>query len=455
MFYGVHIVCLWDEKGPSKIYDCLLEDILEFIKQAQMRVLAQREEQALLKAYIIEWRKFFTQSSYLPLPFKQLETALQGKSTSSNHNSSNSQKKSTNDESIVKKMMLDSWNHSIFMDIKVRLQDSAMKLVHAERNGDAFDSQLVIGVRESYVNLCSNTEDKLKIYRENFEKAYLDATKEFYSLKASEQLQQNGVQIFMKYADTKLREEELRAKRYLETSSYTALAKCCVAVLIEDHLTTLLSECPALINAGETERLQLMFRLLDRVPINADGVDVGIGPMLKNLEKHIIETGLDDMKAAADVITQDSEKYVERLLELFRRFSTLVKDAFNDDPRFLTARDKAFQQVVNDTTVFKLELPIAPTARGTKVTTPESKCPELLANYCDMLLRKTPLSKKLTSDQIEHRLKDVLLVLKYVNNKDVFMRYHKAHLTRRFIYNYYIFISIIICNNFFHHIFSV
>lgn len=433
LFFGVHVVCLWDEKGPSKIYECLLEDILAFIKQAQMRVLAQREEQALLKAYIIEWRKFFTQSSYLPLPFKQLETALQGKSTSSNHNSNNSQKKTTNDESIVKKLMLDSWNHSIFMDIKGRLQDSAMKLVHAERNGDAFDSQLVIGVRESYVNLCSNTEDKLKIYRDNFEKAYLDATKEFYSLKASEQLQQNGVQIFMKYADTKLREEEARAKRYLESSSFLALAKCCVSVLIEDHLATLLSECPALINAGETERLHLMFRLLDRVPV-IEGVDVGIGPMLKNLEKHIVETGLDDMKAAADVITQDSEKYVERLLELFRRFSTLVKDAFNDDPRFLTARDKAFQQVVNDTTVFKLELPIAPTARGTKVTTPESKCPELLANYCDMLLRKTPLSKKLTSDQIEHRLKDVLLVLKYVNNKDVFMRYHKAHLTRRYIH---------------------
>lgn len=45
-----------------------------------------------------------------------------------------------------------------------------MKLVHAERNGEAFDSQLVIGVRESYVNLCSNSGDKLQIYRENFEK---------------------------------------------------------------------------------------------------------------------------------------------------------------------------------------------------------------------------------------------------------------------------------------------
>lgn len=46
--------------------------------------------------------------------------------------------------------MLDSWNQSIFADIKDRLQHSAVKLVHAERNGEAFDSQLVIGVRESY-----------------------------------------------------------------------------------------------------------------------------------------------------------------------------------------------------------------------------------------------------------------------------------------------------------------
>lgn len=48
--------------------------------------------------------------------------------------------------------MLDSWNQSIFNDIKQRLQDAAMRLVRAERNGEAFDSQLVIGVRESYGN---------------------------------------------------------------------------------------------------------------------------------------------------------------------------------------------------------------------------------------------------------------------------------------------------------------
>lgn len=40
--------------------------------------------------------------------------------------------------------------------------------------------------------------------------------------------------------------------------------------------------------------------------------------MLQQLERHISQAGLADMVAAADVITQDSEKYVERLLDLFR-----------------------------------------------------------------------------------------------------------------------------------------
>ena len=76
-----------------------------------------------------------------------------------------------------------------------------------------------------------------------------------------------------------------------------------------------------------------MFRLLDRVP-------EGIAPMLQYLENHIIDQGLADMIASAEIITQDSEKYIEQLLELFQRFSLLVREAFNDDPRFLTSRDK-------------------------------------------------------------------------------------------------------------------
>lgn len=436
LFWAVHSVCMWDEKeGPPKIYEALQKDILEFIKQAQSRVLTHKDESALLRAYIAEWGKFFTQCNYLPKPFNQLEANLLGKL-----HSSMPKKTQSGEESLVRKLMLDSWNHSIFNNIKHRLQTSAMKLVRDERYGDAFDTQLVIGVRESYVNLSSDAEDKLKIYRENFEKAYLNAAEEFYKQNAHEYLQENGVQNYMKYADQKLKEEESRARRYLETGygcqSVTALVETCVKVLVTDFKEAILQECPSMIKARETEKLRLMFSLMDRT------ID-GISPMLTDLENHIRDQGLADMIAAAETITTDSEKYVEQLLDLFNRFSTLVREAFGDDPRFLTSRDKAYKTVVNDTSVFKLEIPLKNKGAaeihspgrpriGTK-TQPESKCPELLANYCDMLLRKTPLSKKLTSEEVEKKLKDVLLVLKYVQNKDVFMRYHKAHLTRRLI----------------------
>ena len=67
--------------------------------------------------------------------------------------------------------------------------------------------------------MCSNSEDKLQIYRENFEKAYIDATEAFYRAKAPQYLEANGVQNYMKYADQKLKEEEQRATKYLESYS--------------------------------------------------------------------------------------------------------------------------------------------------------------------------------------------------------------------------------------------
>lgn len=121
-----------------------------------------------MKAYITEWRKFFAQCDYLPTPFRQMET----------NNRSNSgvpaRRNQEDGENIVRnvsmmdnywsdgriffnqvfifciQLMLNTWNNSIFKDIKQRLQNCAMKLIYLERNGEAFDSQLVIGVRESY-----------------------------------------------------------------------------------------------------------------------------------------------------------------------------------------------------------------------------------------------------------------------------------------------------------------
>lgn len=75
-----------------------------------------------------------------------------------------------------------------------------------------------------------------------------------------------------------------------------------------------------------------MFELMDRIP--------NVEPLLADLETYIISEGLRVLMANFETITMDSEKYVEQLLELYNKFTNLIEEAFNGDPRFMTSRDK-------------------------------------------------------------------------------------------------------------------
>lgn len=67
-----------------------------YMVSSLQRVLSHQDDTALLKAYIVEWRKFFTQCDILPKPFCQLEITLMGKQGSN--------KKSNVEDSIVRKV---------------------------------------------------------------------------------------------------------------------------------------------------------------------------------------------------------------------------------------------------------------------------------------------------------------------------------------------------------------
>ena len=93
---------------------------------------------------------------------------------------------------------------------------------------------------------CYLNTDKLLIYRENFERAYIEATEQFYSVKAPEQLGSgnsqvggHGVYAYMRYAESKLREEEQRAQKYLETSLCTTTVNTSIPIAVgPQHLPT-------------------------------------------------------------------------------------------------------------------------------------------------------------------------------------------------------------------------
>lgn len=328
-------------------------------------------------------------------------------------------------EESIRTVMLEKWNEIIFMNISEQLLVEALRLVKEERDGNIIDAQNVIGIRESFVALNDRAgEDPLLVYRQSFERQFIEQTTEYYKKICGNLLNELGVLEYMVYADKKLEEEQQRAKRYLEMNSPTSgkhMEKAVIA-LVESFEDTILAECSKLIASKDVERLQRLYRLIRRTRS-------GIDTVLKCIDTHIRTEGLNDMRNNAENLSTDPERYVQQLLLMFDKFSSLVREGFCDDARLLTARDKAFRAVVNDSSIFKTEM----MNKKGRTLSVESKCAELLANYCDLLLRKTQLSKKLTSEEIDEKLNQVLLVLKYVENKDVFMRFHRAHLSRRLI----------------------
>ncbi|GMS79957.1 hypothetical protein PENTCL1PPCAC_2132, partial [Pristionchus entomophagus] len=424
LFMNVYQIHSWVKDGADYLRGELKIDIEKYVDSVEQRIISQIDDNELLRLYVSEWTKYNKQTEILPLPFRIKN------SKSNDYGSSKDPVKPENNK-LIRDSMLDCWRERVFNPISDKVRNAALKLIDSERNGEVFDDRLVVGIRESYVILNESGEDPLWVYQVSFEKEFIVNTVAYYTTRASQFIADNGVSAYMEYADARMSEEKERATKYLSSENDNlSLHKHMnevTQVLVVSFMDNLLAKCADFVKSMDIIKLRQLHRLMKHTP---SGMDV----VVECIDEHIRSEGLADMRASAATITTDPEKYVAALLSLFDRFSVLVKDAFEDDPKLLTTRDKAFEFIVNDTSIFalQLEVPNEKMRKSGRVSI-ESKCPELLANYADLLLRRTALSKKLSSDEIDARLNSLLLLLKYIKNKDVFMRFHKAHLSRRLV----------------------
>ena len=67
----------------------------------------------------------------------------------------------------------------------------------------------------------------------------------------------------------------------------------------------------------------------------------------------------------------------------------------------------------------------------TKQANSSSKSPELLARYCDSLLKKS--SKNPEEAELEDILNSVMVVFKYIEDKDVFQKFYAKMLAKRLV----------------------
>ncbi|KIY70348.1 ubiquitin-protein ligase [Cylindrobasidium torrendii FP15055 ss-10] len=395
----------------SDLYQKLTEYFtIHFVPMKQTAAGLQDEE--LLRYYAQEWARYTTGANYLNRLFTYLNRYWVKRERD----------EGKKDIYQVYTLALAQWRTQFFLPIQrdgSKLAGAVLRLIERQRNGDVIDQGLVKKVVLSFVSLgLDNTDPNkecLDIYKEHFETPFIQATELYYKKESEAFLSENTVSEYLKKAEERLREEEDRVERYLHTKTRKELIAKCEDVLIRQHAQLMQDSFQKLLDYDQDEDLQRMYALLARIP---DGLE----PLRKRFESHVKQAGLTAITkivgeggAAADNI--EPKNYVDALLEVHRKNAETVSRSFKSEAGFAASLDKACREFVN---------------RNGATGTSSTKSPELIAKHADMLLRKT--NKVAEEEDLEGALNRVMILFKYLEDKDVFQTFYSTKLSKRLIH---------------------
>ncbi len=105
-------------------------------------------------------------------------------------------------------------------------------------------------------------------------------------------------------------------------------------------------------------------------------ISEGLTELRTRLEEHITAQGLSAIERGGEAAHTDPKVYVTTILDVHKKYNALVMSAFSNDAGFVASLDKACGKFINGNAV-------------TRQANSSSKSPELLAKYCDLLLKKS------------------------------------------------------------------
>ncbi|KAF7819700.1 cullin-3A-like [Senna tora] len=290
----------------------------------------------------------------------------------------------------VHELGLNLWRDVVIHSSKTqsRLRDTLLELVLRERNGEVINRGLMRNITKMLMDL------GFSVYQNDFEKHFLEVSADFYRLESQKFIESCDCGDYLKKAERRLNEEMERVSHYLDSTSESKITNVVEKEMIESHMPTLVHmENSGLVNMlvdDKYEDLGRMYNLFHRVPAGL------------TIVKEVMTSYNPER-------LRDPVDFVQRLLDLKDKYDKIITLAFNNDKTFQNALNSSFEYFIN------LNV----------------RSPEFISLFVDDKLRRG--LKGVGEEDVEVVLDKVMMLFRYLQEKDVFEKYYKQHLAKRLL----------------------
>lgn len=318
-----------------------------------------------------------------------------------------------------------------------------LEQIQMERDGDVIDKHLIKSCVHMLDGLHADDmeSEEQRLYNVSFELAYLNTSRDFYRNEAELLLRDSDAGAYCKHARRRINEEEDRCRSTLLEATMPKIQKVVEDELIKNRIHELVemeSGVCFMIDNDRLDELNLIYDLNARVDDKKSEVTRAIQKRIVDMGTEINNDAIaasqasaststsapapsdagDKGKGAAQEKTLNQQtvaaiKWVEDVLMLKDKFDRIWRDSFQTDNLLQTAMTRSFADFINSPTF------------------PRSS--EYISLFIDENMKKGIKGK--TEMEIDLLLEKAIVLLRYVQDKDLFERYYKKHLCRRLLMN--------------------
>lgn len=310
--------------------------------------------------------------------------------------------------------------------------------IQMEREGDIIDTSLIRSCIYMLEGLyeTENEDESTKLYLTSFEPAFLAASEAFYENEGNLLLSQVDAGTFCRHAKRRAIEEQKRCRSTLSMLSSAKIKSVFEEKFIKKNIREVIalesSGVRCMLDNDRLDELEMVYDLISRVDPKKEDLKQAVQKRITELGNEINSAAIVIQKhsvpksnnSTEDKPERDSKapsekpmnqqtvvaiKWVDEILQLKGKFDDILAKAFQSDQGLQSAFSRSYAGFIN---AFE-------------------RNSEHISLFFDENLKKGIKGK--TENEVDTLLDQGIILLRYVQDKDLFERYYKKHLSRRLL----------------------